>query len=77
MSSDELTKLFTYMTERFDRTDKPLENKAEKIECILGTLDTFVKRQEINDDERLALGCQLGQPNNHQLANKIGKELSA
>ena len=32
MSADEFTKLFKYMEERFDRIDKTLENKADKVD---------------------------------------------
>ncbi len=48
MSADEFTKLITYMEERFDRIEKALEKKAEKLdlERILGALDAFAKRQE-------------------------------
>jgi hypothetical protein len=80
MSADEFTKLFTYMEERFDRIDKALEKKAEKsdVERILGALDAFAKRQEIDEEERLVMGHQLERLNQwvHQLAGKIGVELS-
>ena len=80
MSADEFTKLFTYMEERFDRIDKALEKKAEKldVERILGTLDALAKRQEIDEEERLVMGHQLERLNQwvHQLAGKIGVELS-
>ncbi len=80
MSNDEFTKLFNYMTERFDRIDKTLEQKAEKVEIkrILGAVDALAKRQEINEEERLVMGHQLDQLNQwvHQLAAKIGVELS-
>lgn len=53
MSSDEFTKLFGYMTERFDKIDKVLESKANEsdVQTALSLLDTLVKRQEISDDE--------------------------
>jgi len=45
MSTDEFTRLFKYMEERFDRIDKALEKKAEKadIEHLLGAVDTLAK----------------------------------
>lgn len=61
MSTDEFTKLFNYMTERFDKIDKTLETKANNadLQTALGLLDTLAKRQEISDDERLVMGHQL------------------
>ncbi len=81
MNADEFTKLFRYMEERFDRIDKALENKAEKldVERILGALDALAKRQEIDEEERLVMGHQLERHDRwvHQLADKIGVQLSA
>jgi hypothetical protein len=81
MSADEFTRLFTYMEERFNRIDKALEQKAEKrdVERILDLLDTFAKRQEIDEDERLVMRHQLERLDQwvHQLAEKIGVKLSA
>lgn len=61
MSTDEFTKLFNYMTARFDKIDKVLETKANSndLQTALGLLDTLAKRQEISDDERLVMGHQL------------------
>ena len=61
MSTDEFTKLFNYMTERFDKIDKALESKANNADAqsALGLLDMLVKRQEISDDERLVMSHQL------------------
>jgi len=61
MSSDEFTKLFNYMTERFDKIDVTLETKANNndLQTALGLLDTLAKRQEISDDERLVMSHQL------------------
>lgn len=58
MSTDEFTKLFKYMTERFDSVDKALDDTSSKedMERVLGLLDSIVKRQEISDDERLVMG---------------------
>jgi hypothetical protein len=61
MSTDEFTKLFNYMTERFDKIDAALETKANgsDLQTALGLLDTLSKRQEISDDERLVMSHQL------------------
>jgi hypothetical protein len=61
MSTDEFTRLFKYMTERFDKIDKILETKAnsDDLQKALGLLDTLAKRQEISDDERIVMGHQL------------------
>lgn len=81
MSEDEFTRLFKYITERFDKIDKALEGKANNVDMqhVLGLLDELAKRVEISDDERLVMGHQLDRLDRwtHELANKIGYELSA
>ncbi len=61
MSTDEFTKLYAFMSKRFDDIDKRLDEKADKkdIERIYGMLDDITKRLEISDDERLVMGHQL------------------
>ena len=80
MSEDEFTKLFKYMSERFDKVDKSLEEKASAADMqrVLSFLDSLAKRVEISDDERLVMGHQLERLNKwtHELANKIGYKLS-
>jgi hypothetical protein len=80
MSEDEFTRLFKYMTERFDKIDKALEEKASKddMQRVLGLLDEVARRVEISDDERLVIGHQLDRLDRwtHALANKIGYDLS-
>ena len=80
MSEDEFTRLFKYMTERFDNIDKGLEEKASNADMqrILGLLDELAKRNEISDEERLVMGYQLERLDRwtHELAKKIGYELS-
>lgn len=46
MSEDEFTRLFRYMSERFDTIDKTLETKANgaDMERVLGLLDELAKR---------------------------------
>lgn len=81
MSTDEFTRLFMYMEERFDRLDKALEMKADKLdmERVLNAIGALAKRQEIDEEERLVMGHQLERLDHwvHQLADKIGVELSA
>jgi hypothetical protein len=45
---------------------------------VFGLLDQIVKRQEIEDDERLVMGYQLDRLNRwtRELAKKIGHKLS-
>ena len=80
MSEDEFTRLFKYITERFDKIDKTLEEKASNADMrrVLSLLDEIAKRQEISDDERLVMGHQLERLDQwtHELAKKIGYELS-
>ncbi len=80
MSEDEFTRLFKYMTERFDKIDKVLEEKASNADMqrVLSLLDELAKRVEISDDERLVMGHQLDRLDRwtHSLADKIGHELS-
>lgn len=81
MSADEFMKLFKYMSQRFDKLDKSLEDKASNADMqrVLGLLDELAKRVEISDDERLVMGHQLDRLDQwtHSLADKIGYKLSA
>lgn len=80
MSEDEFTRLFKYISERFDKVDKSLEDKAGNTDMqrALNLLDEIIKRQEISDDERLVMGHQLDRLDRwvHELADKIGHKLS-
>ena len=80
MKDDEFTKLFKYMSERFDKLDNTLEGKASNADMqrVLNMLDELNKRHEISDDERLVMGHQLERLNKwtHELAKKIGYELT-
>lgn len=80
MSEDEFTRLFKYMTERFDKVDKTLKEKASKADMqrVLGLLDALAKRLEISDEERLVMGHQLDRLNHwtQELADKIGYKLT-
>jgi len=77
----QLDRLATAMIKGFDRIDKVLETKAsnEDIQRVLGLLDELARRIEISDDERLVMGHQLDRLDHwtHELAQKIGHELSA
>jgi len=81
MSQDEFTKLFKYVSERFDKVDKALETKASQsdMQTALGLLDKIAKQQEIDDAERLVMGHQLDRLDRwvHEVADKIGHKLSA
>lgn len=65
MSEDQFTKLFKYMTDRFDRIEKELDKKAnaEDLQRVQNTLDSIAQREEINDDERLVISHQLTRVN--------------
>lgn len=80
MSEDQFTKLFKYMSEKFDLLDKKLDSKANQkdMATVLNLLDEIIKRQEISDDERLVIGHQLDRLDKwtHELANKIGYKLA-
>jgi len=77
----QLDRLATAMIKGFDRIDKVLETKAsnEDMQRVLGLLDELARRIEISDDERLVMGHQLDRLDHwtHELAQKIGYELSA
>jgi len=80
MAENEFTKLFNYMTPRFDKIDKALEEKASKtdMEKVYGLLDKIIKQQELDNDERLVMGHQLDRLDRwvHEVADKIGYKLS-
>ena len=61
MGQDEFSKLFSYMTERFDKLESKIDAKAASVDLskVIGMLDTLLKRQEISDDERLVMAHQL------------------
>lgn len=82
MSHDEFVKLFKYMTKRFDEIDGKMDSKFDKVDQRFDRLeklvDSIVKNQEINDDERLVMGRLLDRHDQwiHALADKIGYKLS-
>lgn len=80
MSDDQFTRLYSYMTDRFDSVDSALSNKASSAELqkTHSLLDAISKRSEIHDDERVVMGHQLERLDKwvHELARKIGYSLS-
>lgn len=54
MSEDEFTKIFKYMTKRFDSIDKKLDEKAsqESLERLTSTIDSFIKRLDDSEIEQ-------------------------
>jgi hypothetical protein len=81
VSQDEFTKLFRYMTERFDKIDQTLARKADAADLDRAPtlLDKILKQQEVDEDERLVMGHQLDRLDRwvHELADKIGYKLTA
>lgn len=47
MSEDQFTKLFKYMTERFDKIDEKLEVQTLRFDRIDTMIDEMLKKQEI------------------------------
>ena len=74
MSGDEFTKLFQYMTKRFDKIDIELASKAnnDDLQRVLGLLDKISKDIEISEDERLVISHQLTQI--HDWVEKAAKK---
>ena len=81
MSDDQFTKLFKYVEEFRTEINKKLDEKASArdMKMVLISLDSVLKSQEINDDERLVMGHQLERLDKwvHQLADNIGYKLTA
>ena len=75
MSGDEFTKLFQYMTKRFDKIDIELASKAnnDDLQRVLGLLDKISKDIEISEDERLVISHQLTQI--HDWVEKAAKKI--
>ena len=75
MSGDEFTKLFQYMTKRFDKIDIELASKAnnDDLQRVLGLLDKISKDIEISEDERLVMSHQLTRI--HDWVEKAAKKI--
>lgn len=79
---DVLSVLDTMMNridERFNTLEENDKNTQQQISNILDNLDSFAKRLEISEDERLVMGHQLDRLNRwtQELAQKIGHTLTA
>lgn len=59
MSHDEFTKLFTYMQAQFTRIDERFTAVDQQFDRIYGLLDADGKKQETDEQERLAMSSQL------------------
>jgi aminoglycoside phosphotransferase family enzyme len=70
--------MMTRIDERFTKLESNDAKTQEQIKNIMNNLDSFVKRQEISDDERLVMGHQLERLDRwtHELADKIGYKLA-
>ena len=57
----QLDEIVTVVVRGFDRIGKKLENTATKtdLQRVYDLLDKVIKKQEIDDDERLVMGHQL------------------
>lgn len=77
MSQDEFTKLYTYMTERFDKIDEALEKKADADE-VYRRLDDIAARLDDDTTERAALTAQVERHETwiDQLAKKTQTDLA-
>ena len=78
MGEDEFTKLFKYITDRFDNVDKQFDNLSNRINNLEKLIDKVIKNQEIDEQERLVMGHQLDRLDRwvHEVADKIGYKLS-
>jgi hypothetical protein len=70
--------MMTRIDERFTNLESNDTKTHEQIKKIMNNLDSFVKRQEISEDERLVMGHQLERLDRwtHELAEKIGYKLA-
>ncbi len=80
MSDDQFTKLFKYMTERFDAIDERLDDTATKkqVDRFMNTVDGIVGRLDTDETERAALGNQVDRHEGwiRQIAKKTDVKLS-
>lgn len=65
--------------DRFNAVELEQQKTRQEISKVFDYLDSLLKKHEISDDERLVMGHQLDRLNQwtHELAKKIGYELSA
>jgi exonuclease VII large subunit len=78
---EQLDKLTATMVKGFGRIDKELEKKADKVDLsrALNMLDSMIKRQEVDDQERLVMSHHMERIErwSYELADKIGHKLSS
>lgn len=76
MGDDQFTKLFKYMTERFDSLDQKLDRKADKadVERLINTMDDFIRRTTVNETEQAARDAQFARLVEwaHEVSEKTG-----
>ena len=79
MNDEQFTKLYKYMTKRFDELEASLDTKADRnqVDRLYTLLDQHVTRQEVDDQERLAMTSQLDRHEGwiKQVAGKTGTKL--
>lgn len=79
MSQDEFTKLFNYVTTRFDAIDKTLENMVTKEEHnhLVNAVDAYAKQADDYMQEMLALSHKVDRLERwiNQIAAKTGVKL--
>jgi hypothetical protein len=81
MSHDEFTKLYKYMSRKFDTIDKRLDQTATKAELnlVLNAVDALVKQTEIYHREMLVLNHRVDRHEGwiHKVAKATDIKLSA
>ena len=67
-----------YMTKRFDDIDVKFDVHDKRFDRLDNVLDSFLKKQETDIQERLVMGHQISRIDvwTHELANKIGHKLT-
>lgn len=60
MDDDQFTRLFKYMTERFDSIDEKLDQKANKTDMdrLINTMDDFIRQITDNNTENAVRDAQ-------------------
>lgn len=61
MSEDQFARLYAYIQREFTQINKKLDQKADKerLEAVYNLLDTYIKKPEIDEQERLLMSRQL------------------
>jgi sulfite reductase alpha subunit-like flavoprotein len=77
--SDQMLKLYQHFEQRTSELESKLDAKASQadMERVLGALDTILKNQETEQQERLATNRQLDRHEgwHHEVADKVGVKL--